>query len=57
MKKNLSTRGAAAPEMAAKDAEALKSMHASARARIDESLSSEASPEAGSSEDGGSSRS
>ena len=45
------------PEMAAKDAEALKSMHASARARIDESLSSEASPEAGSSEDGGSSRS
>ena len=45
------------PEMAAKDAQALKSMHASARARIDESLSSEASPEAGSSEDGGSSRS
>lgn len=33
------------PEMAAKDAQALKSMHGSARARIDESLSSEASPD------------
>ena len=45
------------PEMATKDAQALKSMQGSARTRIDESLSSEASPEAGSSEDGGSSRS
>lgn len=33
------------PEMAAKDAQALKSIHGSARARIDESLSSEASPD------------
>ena len=33
------------PEMAAKDAQALKSMHGSARARIAESLSSEASPD------------
>lgn len=33
------------PEMAAKDAQDLKSMHGSARARINESLSSEASPD------------
>lgn len=33
------------PEMATKDAQALKSIHGSARARIDESLSSEASPD------------
>lgn len=33
------------PEMAAKDAQALKSMQGSARTRIDESLSSEASPD------------
>ena len=35
------------PEMAAKDAQALKSMQGSARTRIDESLSSEASAESG----------
>ena len=38
------------PEMAAKDAQALKSMHGSARARIAESLSSEASPDSPDSE-------
>lgn len=45
------------PEMAAKDAQALKSMQGSARTRIDESLSSEASPEPGSQENGGAQRS
>ena len=45
------------PEMAAKDAQALKSMQGSARTRIDESLRSEASPEPGSQENGGAQRS
>ena len=44
------------PEMATKDAQALKSMQGSARTRIDESLSSEASPEPGSQENGGAQR-
>lgn len=44
------------PEMAAKDAEALKSMQGSARTRIDESLSSEASAESESQENGGAQR-
>ena len=45
------------PEMAAKDAQALKSMQGPNRRTIAESVSSDASHEAGSSEDGGSSRS
>ena len=45
------------PEMAAKDAQDLKSMRGPTRRMIAESLSSEASPEVGSSDAGGSPRS
>ena len=44
------------PEMATKDAQALKSMQGSAHRTIDASLSSEASPEPGSQENGGAQR-
>lgn len=44
------------PEMAAKDAQALKSMHGSAHRTVDESLSSEDSPELSYQENGGSQR-